>query len=477
MAFIKLSSDFKKDSFILLNTTFVTDFMPKANENQIKVYLLGLHYASLDSDVNTLNNFCNDLNLSTTEVKEAFSYWENEGLIKVSNIDNLEIIYLKLDASTAKFKPIDEGKYGDFYVLCQSVLTHELTTSEFKTYVDLIEKDKIEPEALLMIIKYCISIKEKNVPANYILAVAKSWIGEKIFTTKKVEEKIKEIELTSGIIQDLFKVLGIKRNATLEERDMFIKWTKEFKYNNTTILNVAEMLKKKGGMKALDNKLTKYHSLQYFTSEEIESYEKNKHHLNSLAREICVKLGLYIENLEPVIDNYLNNWLYKGYSDETLKVLASYCFKSENNSLEKMDDVIQKLYKQGIVSMFAFEQYMEDLRLIDENIKLIFETLGLHRNVTNRDRELYNTWCNEWEMPKPVLNYAAQISVGKMQPWLYLTKVITNLHEKGIKTVEEAQKLPADYNNINKSNLQMNTRSYSDEELNRLFDNLKEIDF
>ena len=52
-------------------------------------------------------------------------------------------------------------------------------------------------------------------------------------------------------------------NFELEERDMFIKWTKEFKYNNTTILNVAEMLKKKGGMKALDNKLTKYHSLQY----------------------------------------------------------------------------------------------------------------------------------------------------------------------------------------------------------------------
>lgn len=471
MAFTKLSVDFKKDSYILLNSSFITDFIPDADENSIKVYLTGLYYSSLDNDINTIENFCNSLNLTKKQVENAYKYWEQEGLVKISNLDTLEIIYLPIDSKTNKFKPIDEGKYGDFYVLCQNVLTHELTTNEFKDYIDLIERHKIEPEALLMIIKYCVQSKDK-VPASYILAVAKNWIGEKIYTTKAVEEKIKEIELTSGKILDLFAVLGIQRNATLDERDMFVKWTKVFHYTFPTILDVAEMLKKRGGMKALDNKLTKYHSMQYYSSDEISSYEKNKKHLTNLAKDICVKLGIYVENLEPVIDNYLNNWLYKGYSDETLLILANFCFKSGINSLEKMDDVIQKLYKQGIVSLNAFNQYILELNKTDENIKKILTSLTLERNVTQRDRELYNIWINEWNISKEILDYAIELSKDKLSPFAYLTKILSSFHEKNFKTVEEAKNITFENKIEKKQNVDMNTRSFTDEELNRLFDNL-----
>lgn len=478
MGFAKLSIDFKKNSYVLLNSSFITDFLKDAGETQIKVYLLGLYYSSLDNEVNTIENFCTSLNLKPNDVKKAFSYWENEGLVKISDINNLEIIYLPIDAKTAKFKPIDEGKYGDFFILCQNVLSHELTSTEFKEYVDLIEKNKIEPEALLMIMSYCTKSKDKNVPASYILAVSKNWINEKIYTTKAVENKIKEIELTSGKILDIFKVLGLSRNATLDERDMYIKWTKIFNFTDSVILDIAETLKKKGGMKALDTKITKYHSLQLYSSDEILNYEKNKKHLSSLAKDVCVNLGVYVENLEPVIENYLNNWLYKGYSDATLKLLAKYCFKSENNSLEKMDIVIQKLYKQGIVSINAFEQYMNELNIIDEKIRDILDKLNIARNVTQRDRELYNVWLNEWKISPEILEYAITQSNGKLQPFAYLVKVLSNLHENNVKTLEEAKTFKLeDTLSTKKENLQMNTRSYSDEELNRLFDNLKEIDF
>lgn len=481
MAFIKLSREFKKNSFVSVDSNFITDFLPLADEKSIKVYLLGLYYSTIDSEVNTIENFCKSLNMNIKDVEKAFKYWENEGLVKIANLETLEIIYFPIDAKTAKFKPIDEGKYGDFYVLCQNVLTHELTSNEFKEYVDLIEKTKIEPEALLMIIKYASSNKEKKANANYILTIAKSWINdEKIFTTKAVEEKIKDLELTSEKILNIFFVLGIKRNATLDERDMYIKWTKVFHYTDSAILDIAETLKKKGGMKALDAKITKYHSMQYYTSEEILTYEKNKKHLTNLAKDICSKLGLFVENLDPVVDNYLNNWLYKGYSDETLKLLATYCFKSENKSLESMDVVIQKLYKQGIVSQNAFNQYMQELNETDNNIRNILNSLNLARNVTQRDRELYSVWILEWQIPQEVLNYAIEISKNKLSPFAYLSKVISIMHEQNIKTVEDAKNIKFEENNSNtnkKAKPNMNTRSYSDEELNRLFDNLKEIDF
>lgn len=480
MAFAKLSIEYKKESFILLNSTFILDYMPQAPENAVKVYLLGLYYSTLDNDVNTIENFVDTLKISVEDVKQAYLYWEQEGLVKIANLENLEVIYLTIDNKTTKFKPIDEGKFGDFYVLCQNLLTHELTTNEFKSYIELIENYHLEPEALLMIIKYCNETKDKGANANYILAVAKNWIGEKIYTTQKVEEKIKELELTSGKIQDIFKVLGIKRNATLDERDLYIKWTKIFFFTDKTIIEVAESLKKKGGMRALDSKLTKYHSMQYLSFDEIVNYESIQSHLKTLAKNVCTKLGLFVENLDPVIDQYINDWLFKGFSDETLNLIATFCFKNDRKSLEKMDNFIQNLYSKNIITLDNFRQYLNDNKILDEEITNIFNELNIVSIISNMDREIYKTYIKN-KISSDLLTYAINLSKGKLEPWKYLIKVIQNLNDKNIKTVDEAKAISDNFtlknDKINKSNdnLQMNTRSYSEDELNDLFIDLKEF--
>lgn len=482
MAFANLSIEFKKESYVLLNSSFILDYMPDAPENAIKVYLLGLYYSTLDNDINTIENFAKNLNLTASQIKEAYLYWEKEGLIKISNLDNLEVIYLTIDNKTTKFKPIDEGKYGDFYVLCQNILTHELTTNEFKSYVDLIENYHLEPDALLMIIKYCNESKEKGPNANYILAVCKNWIGEKIYTTEKVEEKIKELELTSGKIQDIFKVLGLKRNATLEERDLYIKWTKVFFYTDKTIIEVAETLKKKGGMKALDNKLTKYHEMQFLSYEEITSFETVQSHLKNLAKQICTKLGVYLENLEPFIENYLNDWLLKGYTDETLLEIASYCFKNDRKSLEKMNSFVQDLNSQNLITKQNFLNYKKEINSLDEEIKKLFTSLNIVGFVSERDREIYKSQIKNSDLSQELIEYAINLSKTKLEPWQYFIKVINNFKDNNIKTVEDATKQSINFTNNNSTNkqndkLQMNTRSYSEEEANNMFTNLKEINF
>lgn len=476
MSFITKSRDLDLNNYVLVSNSFISKIMPSLSGSAIKVYLLGLQFLQFDSEINTLDNFEQALNLSVDEITRAFEELESNKLVKISKLDELKIIFLNIDEKTLNFKPIDKSKYGDFCILCQSFFDRELTPNEFKEYVNLIEIEKIEPEALLMIIKYCTETKEKNITANYILTVAKNWISEKILTTAKVEEKIKELELTSEKLKNILLILGIKRNANLDERDMYIKWTKTLGFSTDTILSVAEKMKKKGGMKVLDSKLLKYFSLQLMTFDEISEYEQNKKHYLELAKDICSRLGIYVENLDPVIDNYLNSWLFKGYSDETLKLLAKFCFKSENNSLEKMDIVIQKLYKQGCVNIEAITQYINNLNMIDENIKKIFSALGIARIVTSRDREMYNTWCEGWNISEDLIDYAVSLSVGKNLPLQYLNKVITNFHEKGVNTIEEAQSCKENFINSTENKANMNTRSYSDEELNRLFDNLKEVD-
>ena len=232
-------------------------------------------------------------------------------------------------------------------------------------------------------------------------------------------------------------------------------------------------------MGALDNKLSKYYEMQLLNFSDIESYEKNKSHYYTLAREIVSKLGLYFSNLDPVIETYLNNWLYKGYSVETLKLLADFCFKGDCRTLEEMDSTIQKLYKLGCVSIESIKEYVNELSLVDEEIKKLLSALSLSRRVTQRDREQYNIWKNVWNISAELMDYAVSLSQNKTQPFLYFTKIINSYHEQNIKTLEQATVLSANVNSTKaqtSANKGMYTHSYSEEELNTLFDNLKEID-
>ena len=78
MAFIKLSQEFKKESFVLLNSSFILDYMPNLPENAVKVYLLGLYFSTMDNDINTIENFSKLLNLSHNEIKNAYQVLEKE---------------------------------------------------------------------------------------------------------------------------------------------------------------------------------------------------------------------------------------------------------------------------------------------------------------------------------------------------------------------------------------------------------------
>lgn len=474
MNLCSLSKDLSESKETKINNLFFIDYLPYANDKQIKVYLYGYYCSENNLDIN-LEQFSKNINLSIDEIKESFSYWQKLNLVQITTIDDFNVIYLPIKTSFVNVKKY-EDKYANFNVVAQSMFNRMISPNEYGAYYELMETKHIECDALLMIMKYCLETKGKDVSYPYILTVANNWISEKITKTSQVEEKLKEIEKTSEDILNVLLVLGIKRKASLEELDLYRKWKLDFDYSSSDIIEIARLLKKKGGMKALDAKLSKYYEMQLIRLDDILTYEKNKKYYYTIAKDIVSKLGLYYENLDPVIETYLNPWLYKGYSDETLLVLADFCFKTENRSLEDMNLVIEKLYKLGLVSLSSIQQYINELKGVDEQIKDILEKLGLTRRVTQRDREQFNTWLNIWNLSLDLLYFATNLSKDKTQPFLYFTKILNSYHEKNISTVEEAKTLnTSTYEVKTNANKGLFTHSYTDDELNTLFDNLKDI--
>ena len=103
------------------------------------------------------------------------------------------------------------------------------------------------------------------------------------------------------------------------------------------------------------------------------------------------------------------------------------------------------------------------------------KTLKLDRNVTNLDRENYKTWTKDWQMPSELIDYGVSLAKGKDNAMKYLSRVLSDWHIKGIKTIDEAKNTtPLENKPASKQNF--TGRSYTREQMNALFQSIDDVE-
>ena len=479
MAFCKYSIDMLANNSTAVDNIFINNYLPYADSNYVKVYLYGL-YKCQDSNSrdNTLENFSNELNLSQEEIEKAFYYWQEQGLVQILNVIPFEVRYLPISDVLNNTKKYNAKKYESFNAQAQEILCGRMITpNEYREYYDIIERLHMEKEALLMIINYCVNVKGNNVGYAYITTIAKDWANQKITTAKQVEERLIEFENLQTGIEYLFKLMGLKRLPNIEERTLYQKWTQQG-FDDEVLNYVAKKIKSKNkaSFQYMDNVLDKYYANKLFSVNEIELFEEEKTKSMQIARSLTKNLGLYYENLEPVVDNYIFNWINLGFSEKMLEEISNYCFKTNVRTLEGMNKVLEKFHKLGILTEKSLAEYFNEVLSVDKKIKELLENIGLSRNVNQFDRDKYKIWKEVWKLPDDVIDYACTLAVGKEQPMQYLSSILSTFHDKNIKTVEDAKN---SFNILSKTENKSNFstgRTYSKEEMNALFQSIEEIE-
>lgn len=247
MALCSYSSKLALDSFTVIDNAFLNEFLPSASGDDVKVYLYGLNLCSNpNAEDNNLDTISKSLSLSEDDVVKAFSYWQEMGLVQIVSTNPFEVRYLPIRAHSGSLKLRDKAKYKDFNTQMQQVITGRMITpNEFNEYYTLIEVYHFEPEAIVMIAKYCTTIKSPSINYAYILAVAKDFASQGIKTLVTVEERFLEQEKSTAEIKQILSALGLKRDADIEERNLYLKWTNQFGFMQGVIVEVAKSLNKK----------------------------------------------------------------------------------------------------------------------------------------------------------------------------------------------------------------------------------------
>lgn len=485
MGFCQFSTSKKVKNYTEISNIFFVDYMAQAPDNYVKIYLYGLYLCQNQDKGNTLEHFTKYFDLCKEDIFGAFAYWQEKGLVKIIDIEPFEIRYLDIIRNFDREKQILNGKYKDFCKDIQEIISGRLLSLvEYQSYMEFLESSNMQPSALLAIANYCTSTQGKDIGYKYILTVATDWLNKGVKTQKDVLNHIDSISETNEILKNLLKIFGIKRNANIDEINAFNFISNELGFDIEVINQVARSIKNKSknGINTLEKKMKQYYEMKLNTIEDIKAYEDKKENYFILAKSILKELGIYYDNLEPVIENYILKWTNFGYDNETLIQVAKYCFKSGIKTLEGMELRIDKFFKLGLVTLEAINEYIADIINIDENIKKILEKLQLARQVNSNDRYMYNLWTNTYNINENLLDYAISKSIGVSQPMQYLNKILCNYHLNNISTVEQAKnedkKFEAkDNNNKPETKNIVRTRNYTTEELNAFFTNIDDIKF
>lgn len=467
---MKLSNEKMLSEKLSVDNSFILNFMPFAPESYVKIYFMGLWAASFGSgEENAAEFIASRLSVDLPVVEEAFRYWESQGIVNVVRSSPPEIQFLPVGKSAPSNQKFSKTKYKDFNGQLHAMFPgRNILPGEYNEYYSLMEDTHMEPNAMLAIIAYCIRQKGENITYPYILAVARNLAGQGLLTFDRVNEQLSEFDSYEKDLRPILSALGSKRKPDHEDKRLFIKWTKGMEFTSATIVKVAKTVKK-GGMERLDALLTRYYENHLMTFEEIEDFNLNREKLVALAKNINRIIGVYYEQLDFIIETYISKWLSFGFGEDTLTAIATYCFRRNVRTLEGMNDVVDKFYRQGLVTAEGFDAFINKSVENDNYIKSVFEIAGITRNVTARDRDSFKVWTTSWEIGDELIRFAAEKSKGNVSPVAYMNALLSAWYKSGVKSREQAENFRFDKESSAGAKV---TKTYTSQQLNAMFDNL-----
>lgn len=480
MAFCEFSNEVVSSSTTAVDNLFLAEFLPNVSGEYSKVYLYGLFKCQTSRD-NTIENFSKALNMSQEDILSIFYYWQEAGLVNVINVDPIVVRYLPIRNAMSKMKKYNVDKYTSFNMAVQDLIGSKmLTPREFEEFYYLIENLKMEKDAVLKIVDYCVKLKGENVAVSYIVAVAKNWAYAGVKTCEDVDNRLQEQQRVSGDVVLLLKALGIKRAATTEEYQMYLSWANDLEIPLDIMVHIAKKTKSKN-FSRLGEMIAKCYANRLLSVQEIDAYLKARDDMFSLAKVVVKNLGLWYDNLENVVDTYIVPWLGLGFENSAIEKLSNMAFRSNIRNLDGLNNNINNMFKMGLLTSENIDNYMQDIVKNDNNIANILQELGVDRSVISMDRNMYKTWEFDWQMPKDVIDYAVSLAKGKYSAMQYLNRILAEYHRLGIHDLESAKNNKLNFVSVTTSAPKENKKSaskreYTKKELESLFDEITEVE-
>ena len=266
MAKVRLSIDKRTDIFLhktKVENLFISEYLPDAPGDYVKVFLFGLMYAQFDLEPNR-QELAKLLGLSTAEIEEAWIYWETRGLVRIererdaNNEEVSSIVFLRkveelygkvteaqapaaaqaspqaeeelplyvsiddMDFDEAINSKLIDRRLRDIYEKYQATTGRTVSRQEVSKIEDAIKVYGIEPEIFDFAIDYCADLEKYSV--DYIFKVALRWTEDGCRTVEEARRLLDRHSRRNDCYRKVFKALGFNRLPAPIDREIMDRW-------------------------------------------------------------------------------------------------------------------------------------------------------------------------------------------------------------------------------------------------------------
>lgn len=268
--------------FTPVSNIFIEKYMPQARGEFVKIYLLMLKHNTFGELGVSSSILASTLNLLESDIMNALSYWNDQGVIKLTQIDkmgnfNVEFIDLSDEEITTQSTQVDllealnSTNTKDMLRDIENLLARPLSPNEMSIYLNWQKEFGFSSELILILMEYCIS-KGKSDP-RYIEKVALSWHDMKITTVEQAQNLIKKNEDKWISIRRILTYLGINNMDIMKpQQDLIEKWLFMYKFSVDVILKACDICFERlnrADFKYIDGILSKWHKNNFKTLEDI----------------------------------------------------------------------------------------------------------------------------------------------------------------------------------------------------------------
>lgn len=249
-------------SDVVIPSLFFDLYIPIANGNQIKVYLLGYKsaflYRGFQSDGLDNKALANIIGISEEEVIEAWKYWEKMGIVKLHPMEDRFAIEF-FDIKTEYLNKNSKSKYGtsseniddtvddassfeyiNMYNRIEKIAGRVLTPSEKIDILDAVKFYEMDPEVAIKAFERAIEDNGRIKSVKYVLGIMKSWFDNAVKTLDDIDKVDDQRADKNENYKTVFKALGFNRTATSYEKDAIDRWVYDYNMTMDVILKACE---------------------------------------------------------------------------------------------------------------------------------------------------------------------------------------------------------------------------------------------
>lgn len=340
-----------------VDNLFILEYMPAANGPQLSVYLYGLmmcRYPAFSEQP-----IADALGLTEEEVLQAFAYWQREGLLRILCADPLEVEYVA-PSQRAVQPMIVPGKYHQLIQAAQQLFApRALRATELRRLYDWVEVYSFEESAVLELISHCLNRKGPRVSMTYMDAVARAWADAGVHTAEDAKAQAAAHEEMTGGAAMILKRWNKSRRPTVDELELYEKWTKGWGFTSEAILAACPAVTRaeRPSFKYLDGILERLYREGTTESSAVARLLDTEDESADLARKVFSRMGMG-RAARPLERAQLSGYLEAGLPMDVLLFAAEQAVGKER-AFGYLKTLLKEFLEGGVNTPAAAQTHME----------------------------------------------------------------------------------------------------------------------